>query len=52
LKQQYLRGQVGLLFTNKAKEYVTEWFQKNAQTDFARSGNEATETITLEAGTL
>lgn len=49
--RQYLRGSVGVLFTNKSRDYVESWFKTHAETDFARSGNEATEKVSLEAGT-
>lgn len=37
-----LRGEVGLLFTNRTKEEVNEWFTKYTEMDFARGGNKAT----------
>ena len=42
---QHLRGSVGLLFTNKCKEEVEEWFKSFAKSDFARSGFTAEEAI-------
>lgn len=47
-----LRGQCGLLFTNKTKEEVLEWFDNFGQGDYARSGGTATDTIVLPAGPL
>ncbi|XP_069774838.1 mRNA turnover protein 4 homolog isoform X2 [Narcine bancroftii] len=47
-----LQGEVGLLFTNRTKAEVIEWFDKYTQTDFARSGNKATVAVTLDAGPL
>ncbi|KAG8234921.1 hypothetical protein J437_LFUL015329 [Ladona fulva] len=47
-----LKGQCGLLFTNKKKEEVVKWFENYHETDFARSGNIATDTVILEAGPL
>jgi len=47
-----LSGDVGLLFTNETKENVAEWFKKFSVKDYARSGNTATENITLEEGAL
>ncbi|XP_064445918.1 mRNA turnover protein 4 homolog isoform X3 [Mirounga angustirostris] len=58
-----LRGEVGLLFTNRTKEEVNEnpttttclflrWFTKYTEMDFARAGNKATFTVTLDPGPL
>ena len=49
---QHLRGSVGLLFTNKSKEEVEKWFKTFADSDFARSGFTAEETVSLDAGPL
>lgn len=45
-----LSGQMGLLFTNKTKEDVLEWFKDFSDPDYARSGNKATQTVILEEG--
>ena len=50
LKQ--LHGNVGLLFTNKSKDEVKEWFKTFADQDFARSGFTAEESVSLDAGPL
>ncbi|EGV91225.1 mRNA turnover protein 4-like [Cricetulus griseus] len=47
-----LRGEVGLLFTNRTKEEVNEWFTKYTEMDFARAGNKATLTVSLDPGPL
>ncbi|KAJ4440434.1 mRNA turnover protein 4 homolog [Periplaneta americana] len=47
-----LIGQCGLLFTNKEMEEVLDWFENYSESDYARSGNVAIETITLPAGPL
>ncbi|XP_052026693.1 mRNA turnover protein 4 homolog [Apodemus sylvaticus] len=47
-----LRGEVGLLFTNHRKEEVNEWFTKYSEMDFAREGNKATLTMSLDPGPL
>ncbi|EGV96838.1 mRNA turnover protein 4-like, partial [Cricetulus griseus] len=47
-----LRGEVGLLFTNRTKEEVNEWFTKYTEMDFARAGNKATLTVSLNPGPL
>lgn len=49
---QKLVGNVGLLFTNKTKEEVLEWFETFSESEFARSGNTATETVLLPEGPL
>jgi len=49
---KHLNGEVGLMFTNETKENVVKWFQNYSEEDYARSGNIATETITLPAGDL
>lgn len=47
---QLLEGNIGLLFTDEEPEIVTDWFASFKKADFARSGNPATETITLPEG--
>jgi len=47
-----LRGQRGLLFTNRSKEEVVNWFEMYVEPDFARSGNIATDTVILKEGPL
>ncbi|XP_055515209.1 mRNA turnover protein 4 homolog [Leucoraja erinacea] len=47
-----LEGEVGLLFTDRTKAEVIEWFAQYSESDFARSGNKATMAITLDAGPL
>ncbi|KAM8936818.1 LOW QUALITY PROTEIN: mRNA turnover protein 4 homolog [Lycaon pictus] len=47
-----LKGEVGLLFTNRTKEEANEWFTKYTEMDFARAGNRATFTVTLHLGPL
>ncbi|KAM4703746.1 mRNA turnover protein 4 homolog [Rhinophrynus dorsalis] len=47
-----LRGEVGLLFTNRTEEEVKEWFDQFKETDFARAGNKATYAVVLDAGPL
>lgn len=47
-----LRGEVGLLFTNRTKEEVNEWFTKYIEMDYARAGNKATFTVSLDPGPL
>eukprot|EP01137_Pigoraptor_chileana_P007624 Opistho-2@53448 len=45
-------GNVGLLFTNRSRDEVKEWFTSFSEVDFARSGAKATETVTLEKGPM
>lgn len=47
-----LKGQCGILFTDKPKEEVMKYFEKHVESDYARSGNIATETVTLQPGPL
>lgn len=47
-----LMGNVGLLFTNKTKDEVVKYFEGFVETDYARSGNIATETVVLPEGPL
>lgn len=47
-----LRGQCGLLFTNRSKEDVLVWFDVYEDEDFAKSGFIATETVELKSGPL
>nr|CAG4641127.1 EOG090X0BJA [Eulimnadia texana] len=47
-----LTGQCGLLFTDKSKDEVSKFFEDYVESDYARAGNMATETITLPAGPL
>nr|XP_034976897.1 mRNA turnover protein 4 homolog [Zootoca vivipara] len=49
---KHLRGEVGLLFTNRTKEEVAEWFSQFKENDFARAGNKATFTVNLDMGPL
>ncbi|NXC43843.1 MRT4 protein, partial [Penelope pileata] len=49
---KHLRGEVGLLFTNRTKEEVDEWFSSFKEVDFARAGNRATYTVSLDTGPL
>ncbi|KIK95168.1 hypothetical protein PAXRUDRAFT_141332 [Paxillus rubicundulus Ve08.2h10] len=47
---QQIKGQIGLLFTDSEPQEVIEWFDDFRQADFARSGNLASQTVTLPAG--
>ncbi|XP_026576977.1 mRNA turnover protein 4 homolog [Pseudonaja textilis] len=49
---KHLRGEVGLLFTNRKKDEVVNWFSQFRETDFARAGNKATFTVHLDMGPL
>jgi len=49
---QAIRGQRGLLFSNKPTEEVVSWFRSYSEGDFARSGNVSTEDVTLSEGPL
>lgn len=47
-----LRGQCGLLFTNRAKNEVLKWMKEYGEKDYARSGFIASESIVLPEGPL
>ncbi|XP_033331513.2 ribosomal protein LP0-like [Megalopta genalis] len=47
-----LRGQCGLLFTNRPKKKVLEWMESYEEADYARSGFIVDETIVLPKGPL
>ncbi|OWF44670.1 mRNA turnover protein 4 homolog [Mizuhopecten yessoensis] len=47
-----LHGQTGLLFTNKPKKEVLDYFDGYRMPDYARSGNIATQTVHLEQGPM
>ncbi|CAM9528965.1 unnamed protein product [Discosporangium mesarthrocarpum] len=47
-----LRGQVGLLFTNRPREDVEKYFESHTAPDFAASGHVPDETISLPVGPL
>lgn len=47
-----LKGQCGILFTDKSSEEVFKYFNKHVESDYARSGNIASETVTLKPGPL
>ncbi|XP_048374972.1 mRNA turnover protein 4 homolog [Sphaerodactylus townsendi] len=49
---KHLRGEVGLLFTNRTKAEVLDWFAQFKEMDFARAGNTANFTFGLDAGPL
>jgi len=47
-----LSGQCGLLFTNRSIEEVRGYFNQFSLPDFARAGNDATQTVALSTGPL
>ncbi|XP_019397037.1 PREDICTED: mRNA turnover protein 4 homolog [Crocodylus porosus] len=49
---KHLRGEVGLLFTNRTTNEVNEWFSEFKEMDFARAGNKAPYTVSLDTGPL
>ncbi|CAK4034013.1 mRNA turnover [Lecanosticta acicola] len=48
----YLKGNVGLLCTNRAPREVLEYFEGYVEVDFARAGIAATRTVTVPAGVV
>lgn len=49
---RFLRGEVGVLFTNKTKDEVQEYFGNFKEVDYARAGNTASMAVTLDEGPL
>ncbi|XP_029908140.1 mRNA turnover protein 4 homolog isoform X1 [Myripristis murdjan] len=49
---KHLRGEVGVLFTNKTKDEVQEYFSHFKEMDYARSGNKAQMDVVLDEGPL
>lgn len=47
-----LRGQCGLLFTNRSKKEVLKWLEEYEEIDYARSGFIPEETVTLPEGSM
>jgi len=47
-----LKGECGLLFTDKEEKEVSDFFDKFVEKDYARGGSLATETVKLEEGPL
>ncbi|XP_065205019.1 mRNA turnover protein 4 homolog [Planococcus citri] len=47
-----IEGQCGLLFTNKKKEEVIEFFNKHSESEYAMAGFVPSETITVPEGPL
>lgn len=48
----HLTGNVGLLFTNREPKEIIDYFSSYSETDFARAGIAATQTITVPAGVV
>lgn len=48
----YLKGSVGLFCTNQSPSDIIAYFDEYVQTDFARAGAMATETITVPSGVV
>ncbi|XP_048508120.1 mRNA turnover protein 4 homolog isoform X2 [Athalia rosae] len=47
-----LKGQCGLLFTNRPKDEVLDWMEQYGEEDYARSGFIATESISIPEGPM
>ncbi|EFN72046.1 mRNA turnover protein 4-like protein [Camponotus floridanus] len=52
IKNHSMKGQCGLLFTNRSKKEVIEWAEKYEEMEYARSGFVTPETIELPEGPL
>ncbi|KAF2279967.1 mRNA turnover protein-like protein 4 [Westerdykella ornata] len=48
----HLTGNVGLLFTNREPREIIDYFSSYTETDFARAGIPATQTVTVPAGVV
>jgi mRNA turnover protein 4 len=48
----HLNGNVGLFFTNRAPSDIIEHFAAYTQTDYARAGIAATQTVTIPSGVV
>jgi mRNA turnover protein 4 len=49
---KHLNGNVGLFFTNRDPKDIIEYFAAYAETDFARAGIHATQTVVVPAGVV
>lgn len=52
LLSKYLNGNVGLLFTNRKPDTISQYFSDFAKTDFARAGTEAARSFTVPEGVV
>lgn len=52
IKNHSMKGQCGLLFTNRSKKQVIEWAEEYEEMEFARSGFVTAHTIELPEGSL
>ncbi|XP_018352383.1 PREDICTED: mRNA turnover protein 4 homolog [Trachymyrmex septentrionalis] len=52
MKNHSMRGQCGLLFTNRSKKQVIEWAENYEEMEYARSGFVTPETVELPEGPL
>ncbi|XP_050456805.1 mRNA turnover protein 4 homolog [Cataglyphis hispanica] len=52
IKNHSMKGQCGLLFTNRSKKQVVEWAQEYEEREYARSGFVTPETVELPEGPL
>ncbi|KAL6419996.1 hypothetical protein ACFW04_011020 [Cataglyphis niger] len=52
IKNHSIKGQCGLLFTNRSKKQVVEWAQEYEEREYARSGFVTPETVELPEGPL
>lgn len=50
--QNYLKGEVGLLFTNRDAREVEEYFETFVDADYARSGTEAAHEVRIPTGEI
>lgn len=50
--EKYLKGNVGLLCTDRAPKEVLEYFEGYVEVDFARAGTRATRKVVIPAGTV
>lgn len=52
IAEELVGNNVGLLFTNKPRDEVLQWFSEYSENEYARAGDVANETVILKAGPL
>lgn len=50
--QEYMKGEIGLLFTNREPQEIEDYFKTYSELDYARSGAVASQAFRIPAGEL